>query len=41
MNELINAEETNAKALYLRGKAYFHRNEILKAYADYKTGLSV
>lgn len=35
MTELISAEEANIKALYLRGKAYFHRNEILNAYTDF------
>jgi hypothetical protein len=35
MSELIQAEPDNNKALYLRGKAYLHRGEILKAYCDF------
>eukprot|EP00347_Sterkiella_histriomuscorum_P018989 403343395 len=41
MSELIEAEESNLKALYLRGKAYYQRNEIMNAYTDFQTGLNV
>lgn len=39
MTEVILIEPNNVKALYLRGKAYHHRNEYLKAYNDFKEGL--
>ena len=41
MSELIEAEESNLKALYLRGKAYYQRKEIMNAYTDFQTGLNV
>lgn len=41
MNELLQIEPSNFKALYLRGKAYYHLNDILKAYQDYMRALEL
>jgi hypothetical protein len=35
MNELLDSEAQNFKALFLRGSAYYHLNEILLAYEDF------
>jgi Flp pilus assembly protein TadD len=34
MNMLLDVEPLNIKALYLRGRAYYHLNEIESAYQD-------
>lgn len=36
MSEVIQVEENNVKALYLRGKAYIQRGELLLAYKDFQ-----
>lgn len=41
MSEVIEVENDNVKALYLRGKAYLHKNEYSKAQADFKLALSI
>ena len=41
MNELLDVEGHNVKALYLRGKAYNHKEEILLAYQDFYLGLKL
>jgi len=35
MNELLETEPSNFKALFLRGSAYYHLNEIPQAYHDF------
>ena len=35
MNELLEIEPLNFKALFLRGSAYYHLNEIPIAYQDF------
>lgn len=40
MNELLACEGNNIKALNLRAKAYYNRNEILKCYIDINTALN-
>ena len=35
MNELLETETSNFKALFLRGSAYYHLNEIPLAYQDF------
>jgi len=39
MNEVLACESNNLKALNLRAKAYYNRNEILKCYIDLNTAL--
>ncbi len=39
MNELLIIEPDNLKALYLRGQAFFKKNEFTAARADFETGL--
>ena len=35
MNEILDSEPANIKALFLRGSAYYHQNEITPAYKDF------
>lgn len=39
MNELLVIEPENLKALYLRGKALFQKNEFESALLDFQQGL--
>jgi hypothetical protein len=39
MSELLACENTHLKALNLRAKAFYNRNEILKCYIDLNTAL--
>lgn len=41
MNELIEIEPLNLKALYLRGKAFYHLQDIVRAYRDFARALEV
>lgn len=41
MRELIELESDNHKALFLRAKAYQYKNELEKAYEDYKKALKI
>lgn len=41
MKELIDIEGDNFKALFLRAKAYQHKNELQMAYLDFKKALKI
>lgn len=41
MNELLDVEKNNVKALYLRGKAYFHKGQMKEAGKDFSRALKI
>lgn len=41
MDELLEIENTNMRAYYLRGRAFYHRKEIVSAYRDFTKALDL
>jgi tetratricopeptide (TPR) repeat protein len=41
MNELVEIEPLNLKALYLRGKAFYHLQDLVRAYRDFARALEI
>lgn len=41
MDELLTIEKNNVKSLYLRGKAFYHKHDLLRACKDFGRSLQV